>query len=73
MQGFLDKGLLEIHNLKIRHDDLAREIEARGMNHKSPMEYHEFMSMKHRKGFVDNGESLKELSRRCPDCRRRIS
>jgi len=35
LQGYLEKGLVETHNVKKRHDELAKEMKRRGYNHKS--------------------------------------
>lgn len=65
IRGYLDGGLLEMHTLRDRHEALAREMERRGYNHKSPLpafdERHE--------GYVDIAANKKELSRRCVKCR----
>jgi len=67
VQGFVDGGLMEVHNVIRRHDRLAREMVRRGMNHKSPAEKIEL----HRAGRVDVVASLRELKKRCPGCRAR--
>lgn len=68
IKGFLDKGLLEIHSIKKRHDELAQEMIARGMKHNSPLpEFKEQIS-----GKINVEENYKELSRRCEHCGERI-
>jgi len=69
MDGYINGGLVEIENIKHRHDELVEEMNSRGMNHKSPLIY-DFENMKG--GHVDVIENIKELSRRCPECERRI-
>jgi len=65
LQGFLDNQLVEIHNLKNRHDILAAEMQRRGFNHRS-----ELPKMKKIvAGYVDIVGNEKELQRRCNRCK----
>lgn len=68
-KGYIDKGLVEVHNIKFRHDQLVEEMRSRGMNHKTPIlkEFNTF-----RIGKVDSEQNIKELHRRCKECRERI-
>jgi hypothetical protein len=66
LSGFLKGGLLEVHSLQIRHDQLVVEMEKRGMKHNSPLPY--FSS--YQAGHVDTEKSLLELLSRCEQCRR---
>ncbi len=66
LQGYLDKKLLEPHNIKRRHDELVRELERRGYRHRSPLPELVF----HRAGRINRHANLAELSRRCGQCRR---
>ena len=68
--GFIDKGLVEVHNIVSRHDELAEEMLIRGYRHASPLELS--LPLHTQIGKVDSDNSLKELARRCPDCRRLI-
>lgn len=64
IEGYLGNGLLEVHNIKSRHKALIKEMEARGMNHKSPLpDFVEFEA-----GKVDVDRSLRELRERCNFC-----
>ncbi len=66
IQGYLERGLIEVHNLATRHDQLAQEISHRGYKHKSPFPdnfYHE------RLGAVDRIKSLQDLITRCSRCK----
>ena len=65
VNGYLSKGLLEIHNLRSRHEELSREMTKRGYSHKS--ELPEFVSREC--GSIDRAANLMELARRCPLCR----
>ena len=66
--GFLERGLLELHNLHRRHKQLVCEMERRGMRHRSPLP----RIRPRRAGRVDRRASLAELARRCAACRRAI-
>ena len=37
LDGYKKNGLVEVHNIKLRHRELAAEMIARGMNHQSPL------------------------------------
>jgi len=67
LQGYVAKGLIETERLEQRHAALATEIERRGYNHKSPLTV---PSGVRREGRVSVAESVRELSRRCPECRK---
>lgn len=68
LKGYKRNKLVEVHNLKSRHNDLVREMERRGMNHKSPLqEFKDFIY-----GEVDSVTNIKELSSRCIECKKRI-
>ena len=73
LDGFLQKGLVEVHNIKQRHDQLVSEMIDRGYNHKSPLiipkKHIKPMSIEH--GHVDKEVSLNELLSRCRECRKR--
>ena len=68
IEGYLKKGLVEVHSIKSRHDELAIEMTRRGYNHKSPLP--EFKSWT--EGNIDIEGNLKELTSRCPECKKRI-
>ena len=53
----------------LRHDELVEEMEKRGFNHKSPIDDWECGFTV---GEVDVKANLKELVRRCSDCKKRI-
>ncbi len=64
--GFLEKGLLELHNLRRRHDELVAEMLRRGYHHNSPLG-----PVPRRKGGkIDRRANRLELARRCSDCLR---
>lgn len=64
VQGYLDNGLLEIHNIQSRHDELVEEMKRRGMNHKSPLVFENGKKA----GFIDREKSFKDLISRCYVC-----
>jgi hypothetical protein len=65
MQGYVDGGLLELHNLHSRHAALAEEMLRRGYKHLSPLPpCHTPIA-----GYVDIAANKKELSRIGAKCR----
>ena len=69
VKGYLDDNLLEPESIYRRHHELVLEMEARGYNHKSPLELIPINMSKR----IDREASLKELLRRCPECAERYS
>jgi len=65
IKGYIDTGLVEVHNLRKRHDEIAKEMEKRGFNHNSPLPEFEFAIA----GEVNTRENLIELKKRCKKCR----
>ncbi len=71
LQGYYDKKLVRTNLIKKRHDHLALEMRARGMQHHSPMpQMHFFQDSSN--GAIDLQANVEELKRRCPKCRKRI-
>ncbi len=68
VEGYVRTGLVEVHNIKARHDELAQEMVRRNYRHNSPMSCSPLLV---RRGFVDIEKSYKELQSRCKECRRR--
>ena len=64
VKGYLQNGLLEIHNIKKRHDELSREMKRRGMNHKSKLPWYKKIIL----GKVNSNKNIKELNKRCDKC-----
>lgn len=64
IQGYIDKGLVEIHNIKKRHDTLADEMATRGYNHKSDLQF----EVQEHTGKIDIDRSTKDLQNRCREC-----
>ena len=69
LTGYVRKGLIDTTQLYPRHEQLAKELVHRGMQHKSPLPLVNVIPQ----GHVDTEESLQELCRRCPRCRARIT
>jgi hypothetical protein len=69
IDGYIHTGLVEVHNIKRRHDDLAQEIVRRGYRHNSPMKD---SSLLVNAGFVDVKRSYEDLQSRCRECRTKI-
>jgi hypothetical protein len=71
VKGYLEKGLLEVHNLYSRHEELVEEMKRRGYSHRSEVE--EKWRTVEKLGAIDRKKSVKELLRRCSRCKRRYS
>lgn len=67
LDGYVANNLIDTSQLQARHDALAAEMEARGYNHRSPLDYTDTLAT----GQVDVDASRRELLSRCGDCRRR--
>jgi hypothetical protein len=66
--GYINKGLIEVENIKNRHEELVKEFENRGMKHNSPLQpYKSFKA-----GKINIEENLKTLQNRCTECKRKI-
>ena len=68
LKGYLEKGLVEIHNIKARHSLLAEEITRRGMHHRSPLDNFEAWI----DGKVDVAKNIVDLCSRCIECKKLI-
>ena len=69
VEGYLEKGLLEIHNLYDRHEELVEEMKRRGYRHNSDLD--KKWRQTEKSGYVDRKKSLQQLINRCPRCRER--
>lgn len=61
---YITTGLVEVHNIKHRHDELALEMTRRGYNHKSLLPDAKLWI----EGQVDLAQNLIELRTRCLEC-----
>ena len=66
IRGYLEKGLLEIHNIQDRHDELAEEMQRRGYKHNSPIDF----VYKRKAGKINPEQNAVELFNRCTECRK---
>jgi hypothetical protein len=78
IDGFLKNNLFEPRTLAQRHEDLKKEMIARGFNHNSDMCEEECecvldLSMEKQYWEVDRKKALRDLLDRCPECRKRFS
>lgn len=69
ISGFVADKLVDTTLIKERHDALAQEMLDRGGNHNSPLEQPTVKAQ----GEIDVQANIRELARRCPDCRVRIA
>lgn len=69
IQGYIDKGLVETSKIIVRHNQLAKEMTARGFNHKSPIKKFKVV----RNGKINIKANEKELIRRCKKCKIKIN
>ena len=61
---------IDPHKMEERHNELAEEMIIRGMNHQSPFTQPDTSYLP--KAQIDLEYNLKDLSNRCPECRKRI-
>ncbi len=73
--NYIRLNLLQPKSLKERHDKLAAEMQNRGMHHKSPLPEYDlsYLPEGHSTYKVNAEESLTELSKRCSECKKRLS
>lgn len=67
--GHAREEQVDTSKLQERHDELVDEMERRGMNHDSPMDYEDELDL----GSIDVDANLDDLRERCDDCRERIA
>jgi len=67
-EGHAEKQQVNTARIQSRHDALVAEMEARGFDHESPLEYEDKLDA----GEVDEVRHLDMLADRCEDCRGRI-
>ena len=69
VRGYLEKGLLEVHSLYSRHEELVREMRKRNYRHNS--EVSGKWKLVEQLGAIDKAENLRRLLGRCSRCRER--
>lgn len=70
INGYINDGLYQMDKIRERHDEIVSEMERRGYNHQSPLP--EF-SYDGPNGLVKEEENIKELKRRCEECRKKLN
>lgn len=68
LKGFIDKGLVEPSKIKSRHEELVKEMLARGYKHKSELKSFKVGKLKNT-GKVDSEQNLKILKEKCEKCK----
>ena len=68
IQGFIDRGLVEIHNLWARHEELVEEMIRRGIEHNTGMPWCSHLI---KGGWISQEISERDLMRECDVCRER--
>ena len=71
VRGYLEKGLLEVHSLYARHEELVEEMKRRGYNHSSGID--EKWKNAEKRGAIDRKKNLEELLKCCSRCKLRYS
>lgn len=67
IEGHAEKGQIDTSKIEERHEALVEEMERRGFNHNSAIEYEDELDI----GEVDLDENLEDLLDRCDECRER--
>lgn len=67
VEGHAERQQVDTSLLQRRHDDLVSEMNRRGMNHDSPMDYTDERDL----GEIDKEANLSELIDRCDKCKKR--
>lgn len=68
VRGHADKHQIDTSNIQRRHDELAKEITRRGMDHNSPLKFDDSLQL----GDIQLADNIELLKDRCADCRQRI-
>lgn len=68
LKGYINKNLVEIHNIIQRHDVLAQEMLKRKMKHNSPLPNFEIW----KEGKISYDNNLINLLNRCEYCKGRF-
>ena len=71
VKGYLEKGLLEIHNLYTRHNILVEEMKRRSYNHYSIVDGK--WKFAEQVGKIDKEKNIEDLVNRCVRCKTRYS
>ena len=71
--GFVKNNLIQVKDISARHDEIAKEMIARGYQHSSPLMQPNvsFLSEEERCYEVDKKASNDDLIKRCSECRKK--
>lgn len=69
IKGYLKNKLLIPEKIEERHEELVKEMQKRGMKHKSPLPK---FKIPKEKGIIDIEYNFKDLMNRCQECKERI-
>jgi len=65
IKGHIEKGQIEVHNIKNRHKQLVKEMLLRGYKHNSPLKkFHSFKA-----GKINIKKNQLDLAKRCKNCK----
>lgn len=67
VRGHAERGQVDTSLIVERHEELVEEMDRRGFNHESPVEYDDDLDV----GEIEVEENLEELIDRCEKCRAR--
>ncbi len=67
VRGHAAKGQIDTSRIAERHDELVDELQRRGYNHASPLEYEDTLDL----GEIDESDNIEDLTERCATCRER--
>lgn len=65
IEGYVKKGLIEVHNAEKRHEKLVKEMKERGYHHQSRLQNVRLFKA----GKVDIKKSVSDLKKRCKECK----
>lgn len=65
VRGHAEKGQVDTSLIQERHDELAVELQRRGLNHESPLDFNDTLGI----GYVDVEANKIDLAERCEDCK----
>ena len=71
IRGYVERGLLEVHSLFNRHEELVQEMKRRNCRHDSEIDKKWKEAAK--TWTIDRQKNLKQLINRCSRCRRRYA
>jgi hypothetical protein len=64
IKGHIEKGQVEVHNIRKRHVEVVKEMKKRGYKHNSSLP--KFKSFK--AGKINKAANIRDLKKRCKEC-----